>query len=296
MSDSLITGEGESGGEGGVMETPPASADFSLYKDGGIHPDLEAYFDESNKAARGYMEAHKNSENPTKDFLNSISDLRKIASQKERTRPGEDATDDERQKWNDYLRSQLGVPEKAEGYGWQKPEGVDESMWDQAQVDTFAEILHKGNVAPETAKELFEAYNESLMSAPEQIEAQVAQQLQVEREKLNAEFGMDADKMIKQATEAANLWGVPQEEIERIGQTAEGVKLLSRLKNAVTSDVTSNTQSYGAINNNTSNYEEMARDASMKAIEAHNRGDMANYKKFVEQQSHYNQLHINSVR
>jgi hypothetical protein len=229
MSDSLISGDSDPAPADTSADTATPSAEFSFYQDGALSEQFDKMLGE-NKSARSHFQKYATAENPFEAAMNGIKDLNFIAGQKERTRPGEDASDEDKQKWNDYLRSQLGVPEKADGYGWQKPEGVDESMWDQAQVDTFADILHKGNVSPETAKELFEAYNESLMSAPEQIEAQVAQQLQVEREKLNTEFGMDADKMIKQATEAGNLWGLPQEEIERIGQTAEGVKLMARLK------------------------------------------------------------------
>jgi hypothetical protein len=294
MSDSLIEPTAESVAE--PTAEPTAAPEFSFYQDGAISEGFDKMLGE-NKSARSHFQKYAGAENPFEAAMNGIKDLNFIAGQKERTRPADDASDEDKQAWNNYIRSQLGVPEKADGYGWERPEDISEDMWNQDEMNQFAEILHKGNVPPETAKELFDAYNDSLRGAPEQIEAQMTQQLQVEREKLNGEFGMDAEKMIKQAGEAANLWGVSQEEAERIGQTAEGVKLLARLKNAVTSDVTSNTQSSNGVNNGAnSNYEEQAMAAGLKAVEAHGRGDMANYKKFSDQQSHFNQLHASSLR
>jgi hypothetical protein len=299
MSDSLISDTasadtGDTGDTGDTMSTP---AEFSLYKDGAIHPDLESYFDDSNKAARGYMEAHKSAENPTRDFLNSISDLRKIASQKERTRPDDDASDEDKATWNSYIKAQLGVPDDAKGYGWERPEDIGEDTWNQEQVNVFANILHEGNVDPQTAAKLFEAYGNDLRGAPEAVQAQIDQQLAVERDKLNAEYGMETDKMIKAAQEGGNLKGISQPEIERIASTAEGVKLLAGIKNMHVADITSNTQSSnGMSQGGNSNYEEQAMNAGLKAVEAHGRGDMASYKKFSEQQSHFNQLHANASR
>jgi hypothetical protein len=298
MSDSLIDPSGGDPAPADPISADPATppADFSFYGDEGIRPELNNLIGE-NKAVASYFQKYAGAEDPNKAAIEGIGHLSQLASQKERTRPADDASDADKQVWNDYIRNQLGVPEKPEGYGWEKPEDIGDDMWNQEEMGTFADILHKGNVSPETAKELFDAYTGGLRNAPEQIEAQVAQQLAVERDKLNAEYGMEADKMIAHATEAANLLGVSPEEAQRIGQTAEGIKLLARMKNTVTGDVTSNTQSTnGMTNGGSSNYEEQAMGAGLKAVEAHNRGDMASYKKFSEQQSHYNQLHANASR
>jgi hypothetical protein len=250
-----------------------------------------------NKSARSHFQKYAGAENPFESAMNGIKDLNYIAGQKERTRPGEDASDEDKKTWNDYLRNQLGVPEKPEGYGWERPENIAEDMWDQDGMNQFADILHKGNVSPDTAKELFDAYNAQLSAAPEQFEAQQAQELQVQRDLLNDKFGMEAEKMIKQAAEAGNLKGLSENEIKRIGSTAEGVELLASMKNWLTSDVTSNTQSSEGIRDGGgSNYQERAMAAGRLASEAHARGDMASYNKFAKQQSDLNEAHLNASK
>lgn len=300
MSDSLIP---EGGGDTQTVDTAipdpvsTQSSDFSFYGEDGLRPEIANLISDDNKAAKSFFDKYQTAEDPNKEIVNGIAHMQYMMGQKAITRPDENAPDHVKEAFANHLRSIMQTPEKPEGYGWERPEAIPEENWDQESMDKFAEILHKGNVSPETANELFEAYNSQLMAAPEAIEAQQAQALQVERDKLNAEFGMEADKMIERATQAANLFGIPQEEIERIGQTAEGIKMLAKLNNVVTSDVTSNTQSSnGLTQNRASNYEEAALDAGMKAVEAYNRGDMASYKKFSDQQSHYNSLHLNASK
>lgn len=302
MSDSLISGD-TGGGDTTTVDTgtpdptSTQSSDFSFYGDDGLRPEIANLISDDNKSAKSFFDKYRTAEDPNKAIVDGIAHMQYMMGQKAINRPDENAPDHVKEAFQNHLRTIMQTPEKPDGYGWERPESVSEEMWDQDSVNKYADILHKGNVSPETAKELFEVYNESLTAAPEQMAAQQEQALQVERDKLNSEFGMEADKMIRQATDAANLFGVPQEEIERIGQTAEGVKMLAKLKNVVTSDVTSNTQSADGVTRTTgSNYEEMAVSSGMKAVEAHNRGDMASYRKFTDQQSHYNQLHINAQR
>jgi hypothetical protein len=293
MSDSLISSD-PAPADTSPADTTPAPADFAFYQDGALSEQFSTMLGD-NKSAKSHFEKYAKAENPFEASMNGIKDLNYLAGQKERTRPADDATDEEKATWNAYIKQQNGVPDDAKGYGWERPEDVSEDMWDQAQIDGFAEILHKGNVPPETAKELFDAYNDSLRGAPEQMQAQIDAQLAVERDILNAEFGMETEKMLAKAPQTGNMWGLSEQETARICSTAEGVKLMERMSNAVTSDVTSNTQSSNGISQGgNSNYEEQAMASGMKAIEAHNRGDMASYRKFSEQQSHFNQLHANA--
>jgi len=300
MNDSLID---SAGGDTTTVDTgipDPTSTtpapDFSFYADGGISPAFDKMLGD-NKSARSHFQKYAGAENPFDSAMNGIKDLNYIAGQKERTRPADDASDEDKKVWNDYLRNQLGVPEKPEGYGWERPESVPEEMWDQEGMDKLAGIAHQHNVSPQAASALFEEYNAQLAAAPEQMAAQEAQELQVQRDLLNNKFGMEADKMIKQAAEAGNLKGLSESEISRIAQTAEGVELLASMKNWLTSDVTSNTQSSEGIRDGGgSNYQDKAMEAGRLAVEAHNRGDMASYKKYAEQQSHYNQAHSNASR
>jgi hypothetical protein len=298
MSDSLVSADTVAPVV--VDPAPPADTasgnNFSFYGDEGIRPELSNLIGE-NKAVASYFQKYAGAEDPNKAAIEGIGHLSTLASQKERTKPAEDASDADKQVWNDYIRNQLGVPEDAKGYGWDKPEDIGDDLWNQGEVDTFADILHKGNVSPDTAEALFSAYNDSLRGAPEAMQAQIDQQLAVEKDILQAEYGMETDKMLQAAVEGGNLKGLPIEETQRIASTALGVKLLAEIKNMHVSDVTSNTKSSsGMSQGGNSNYEEQAMASAMKATEAHSRGDMVSYKKFAAQQTHFNQLHANASR
>lgn len=52
------------------------------------------------------------------------------------------------------IRAVLGVPEKADGYAFTKPEDLPEGAWNQAHATAAQELLHKHNASPALAKDL----------------------------------------------------------------------------------------------------------------------------------------------
>ena len=303
MSDTLLADTGASADvspseEGSISssgESQSSGGDFSFFSDDGLRPEIANLITDDNKAAKSFFEKYKGAEDANKAIIDGIANMQYMMGQKAMTRPDENAPEHVKEAFLNHLRNINNVPEKPDGYGIERPEDIPEEMWNAEEISQYADIFHKHNISPDAVKDLMERYTEGLRSVPEQLEAQQAQSLKVERDKLNSEFGMEAEKMIKRASEAANLWGLSQEEAARIGQTAEGIKLLARLKNSVSSDVTSNTQSSG-MNQNRSSYEEQAIEAAKAASEAYAKGDMASYRKFSEQQTHYNQLHAQSLK
>jgi len=300
MSDESLLSGGDTGGEPPVADpstsTPAAEpAPFSFYGEDGINPGIQ--FEDSNKSVEGLFKKYQGAENPNKAFLDGVANLQYMAGQKGFERPADDAPESVKEEFDRRMRELNGAPKEASEYGYEKPEGVPDEYWDQSQVDGFSEILHKHGASPELAKELFESYVGSFEGLEGQMQEQANAQLEEQRNLLKSEFGVDADKMVKDAISSANALGIPQSEIERIGMTAEGVKALAKIKSFISSDVISNNNSAGNISNASSNnFQEMAIDAGRKSAEAYAKGDNVAGKKFYEQQSRYNEMYLNSLR
>lgn len=124
------------------------------------------------------------------DAIKAVSDLRKRESTSIRAL-GKDASDDEVTAY----RKATGVPETAEGYVFEAPEGVEFSDADKAFHTSAAEVFHKLNIPTVDAAALTEWWNET---------AAATQQAQVA-----------ADKAFADESEAALKAEWPGEEYDR---------------------------------------------------------------------------------
>jgi len=70
-------------------------------------------------------------------------------------KPGDDASDADKAAYRSELRKMLGVPEKAEDYAFDLPQGVGK---DDPMATWFRQAAHKHGLPPEEAKGLVESY------------------------------------------------------------------------------------------------------------------------------------------
>jgi hypothetical protein len=137
--------------------------------------------------------------------------------------------------FNARLRELLNVPEKPEGYGVKKPEGISDEAWNSGYVNGALSVLHKHNVSPEAVKELvdFDFRHGSQILA--QQEAAKAQALEAAAQDLRTSFGADYDKKIGLAQRAARTFGLEVEDPE-IGNNPKVIKFLARVAEGISED------------------------------------------------------------
>lgn len=119
--------------------------------------------------------------------------LEKQFSQKRELKPlSTDATDEQKAAYYADLRKMTGAPEKPEGYGLAKPEGVADEQWDKAFADSAAAIAHKHGLSPDALKEFAELYNGRITAAITAGEEKSKTDAAAVVSTLNKEWGADA--------------------------------------------------------------------------------------------------------
>lgn len=106
------------------------------------------------------------------------------------------------------MRKLNNTPEKPEGYGITKPEGVPDEKWNGEYVNGVLGVLHKHNASPELVKELVALDQQHAGKMDSTREAAEAAQLKTELASLKEAFGNDFDKKIDLATRAAKSLGL----------------------------------------------------------------------------------------
>lgn len=91
------------------------------------------------------------------------------------------------------LRKVNGAPEDAKGYGLVRPEGVHETMWDQAYADSIAGIAHKYGISPVALRELAAA------------EVKYSQEAVESNKKQEAAWFESQDKLIRESAQKEGL-------------------------------------------------------------------------------------------
>lgn len=133
------------------------------------------------------------------------------------------------------MRKLNNVPEKPEGYGIKKPDGVPDDQWNGEYVGGILGVLHKHNASPELVQELTKFDGEFSQKLRAGGEAAQAQALNKERETLKTEFGAEFGKKISLAARAAKTLGLDPEN-DPMFRTAAGVKAMLRVAEMVSED------------------------------------------------------------
>lgn len=133
------------------------------------------------------------------------------------------------------MRKLNNVPEKPDGYGIKKPDGVPDDQWNPEYVGGVLGILHKHNASPELVQELTKFDGEFASKLHAGGEAAQAQALTKERETLQTEFGAGLSAKLNLAARAAKTLGLDPDN-DPMFRTAAGVKAMLKVAEMVSED------------------------------------------------------------
>lgn len=146
------------------------------------------------------------------DLIQAFENQRRIISVKGLLPLRGEATDAEKQAHKNDVRKFFGVPEKPEGYGIKKPEGVQDGYWSQEFADEMAKVFHEHDLSPAQAKAIVEGwtkYQTDAIGALEAHESQTAaQRLADNNAKLDQAFGVRRPQMEQLAVRGALAAGL----------------------------------------------------------------------------------------
>lgn len=131
----------------------------------------------------------------------------------------ENASDQEKAEWSGRLRGLLGVPEKPEGYGVKKPEGVPQELWNEPYVQTMTGILHKHNASPALVRELIEADVKQGNTSSGDFQARQAKEIEGQKAEISKAWGSEVQTKLTGAMKMAKVMGLDIND-PRIGNNA----------------------------------------------------------------------------
>ncbi len=144
-----------------------------------------------------------------------------------------DATPEQIAERSTLLRKVNGAPDKPEGYGLAKPEGIPDEMWNADLAKQVSDLAHKHALPPAAVQELAQL---QLKATQTQAEAQKAAETQwfdgqdkLIRDNL-AKEGLDYAKGLDAAQRAGRKWGVAPD--SPLLKNATVFLLLNRLSKA----------------------------------------------------------------
>lgn len=187
------------------------------------------------------------------------------------TRPGDDATPEQKAAYWNELRKITGAPEKVEDYGLKAPESLPEGVeWNAELATKAAGIAHKYGVPPEALSELVALNNENMAGLVAKSAEAQKEQFDAMVNGLNAEWGVDAKTNWQRANRRAIALGIDTTKSE-LANNPEFIKAMLRVDQMMREDA-------GLIHGDD---ERMTYDEQMKRIQA---GDDFNGKNGPEKQ------------
>lgn len=133
------------------------------------------------------------------------------------------------------MRKLNNTPEKPEGYGIKKPDGVPDDQWNGEYVNGVIGILHKHNASPELVQELVKMDSEFAGKLRAGGEAAQAETLRKEGEALRTAFGSDFDKKLGAAQRVAATLGLDVKD-PAIGNSSKMIIALAKVADLVSED------------------------------------------------------------
>jgi hypothetical protein len=150
----------------------------------------------------------------TDDLFTKLASLNSLAGRKGLAPLAADAKPEDVAAHQSVLRAVLGVPEKPEGYAFQRPADLPAEAWDDAAAKSFAELLHKNNASPKLAQEMiaFEAARvKGNLAAQEKYTADYFAAQDLEFRDALAKNGQDYDKTMSLVQQVAKEFGMAPE-------------------------------------------------------------------------------------
>jgi len=156
------------------------------------------------------------------------------------------ASDQDKAEFRKRLNEVLRVPEKPEGYGIKKPDGVPDEHWDGEFLNGVLAIAHKHSVSPEALQELV-AYNQKY-GTDSLTKAEAAKQSAFKQavDGLRTEWANEFDSKLFQAKKVALTLGLDVD-APGIGDNVDVIRALAKVAGMVSEDklVTGGTQGMG---------------------------------------------------
>lgn len=218
---SLLSGSGTKGGAGESNGAAGAGGTGEATKGGQSStpdPFFVGLWDTTGKINKAAFDRLPENLKPYKDtfgkyetaeqFFHGVANLAQLAGKKGLAPLPADAPESAKAERNALMRQINGVPEKPEGYGLKKPDGMPDTLWDQGYVDSVAAVLHKHNASPDLVRELMAADIQHSQQYTSQQQAQVADRIKQEQTSLRDAFGGEYDKKIDLAVRAARTLGL----------------------------------------------------------------------------------------
>ncbi len=196
----------ESGSDGGDGSSDGGTPDKSD-NDGQV--DLNKLLGEE-LAKDPNFEKFAKAENPVQEMAKSLLEAQKQVGKPKVGVPGENATDEEKSAFYESL----GVPKDADGYGFEKPEGMPDEMYDAEDAKSWAEFFKENNLTKDQANAARDRF----------IEIQTEQALASNtalNEAMDQHFGDQKQVIAKQAS-ALMQQAVPDAELRATIQAAIG--------------------------------------------------------------------------
>jgi hypothetical protein len=156
------------------------------------------------------------------DLARSYRSLeQKLSSGEYRRDLPDTATDEEKAAW----RKELGIPDKADGYAVELPEGLVLGKDDQPVVDLFRQFAHERNYTPRQFNEALTWYYETQDALASQREDADAAFRQKSEDALRAEYGPDYRRNMNVLGSVRD--SMPEDLAARLlaGRLADGTKI-----------------------------------------------------------------------
>ena len=133
------------------------------------------------------------------------------------------------------MRKLNNVPEKPEGYGIKKPDGVLDDQWNGEYVNGVLGVLHKHNASPELVAELVKLDQDFAGKVRAGGEAAATAALKQEGEALKLTFGSEFDRKLGMAKRAALTLGLDVAD-PSIGNSSKMIVALAKVAEMVSED------------------------------------------------------------
>lgn len=199
------------------METPTNESPSSLPLNGGspglngdtpagaapVEADWRTHLSEEVRGEKGW-ERFKSVDN----LARSYRDLERRLGERAPTRPGAEATDQERAAWRQYL----GVPESPQGYQVERPPSLPEGQnFDPGRQSAFLDLAHQLDLAPHQVQQLMNWEAEQVGAHQAQQEALAQEEAQRANEAGRQKWGQQQwDMKLALASEYLRRMGSPE--------------------------------------------------------------------------------------
>ncbi len=229
------TGGGAAGTEGGAGNNAGTGQDpfyVGLWdKSGKIN---KAAFDKLPDGLKAYKDTFAKYDT-AEAFFHGVGNLVNLAGKKGLQPLPADAPEAVKAERAALMRTLNNVPEKIEGYGVKKPDGLPDDQWNPEYVNGILGVLHKHNASPELVKELvaLDAQSATAMRAQGEAAKQAAYKQEVAT--LQKEFGAEFGKKIDLAARAARTLGLDPNDASVFGN-AKVVSAFARMAEMVSED------------------------------------------------------------